>query len=65
MPLYDFVCRECKKEVEKITPSSTTKVECSNCGGVSERVEVNGSQSFYFRGQGTEKEQSMAPRKGK
>lgn len=63
MPLYDFQCKEtsCDKTIEKLVSSSTTFVECPECGGKMERA-LSGSQSFYFKGEGAYCEKSINKR---
>lgn len=36
MPIFDFICTECKKIFEKMVRSET-KVECPNCGANCEK----------------------------
>lgn len=59
MPLYDFICNECRHTKEKLVSSATTKVECPNCGGSMTR-QIAGAQSFYFKGVGAYCEKSMS-----
>lgn len=62
MPIYDFKCSDCGAKKEAIVSSSTTLVECKACGGKMEKT-LSGSQSFYFKGQGTYAEKSMSKSK--
>jgi putative FmdB family regulatory protein len=32
MPIYEFVCDECKEEKEKIVKTADTEVKCEKCG---------------------------------
>jgi putative FmdB family regulatory protein len=39
MPLYEYVCKQCKRHTEKIQKFSDSEItQCPNCGGVLERV---------------------------
>jgi len=52
MPIYEFVCRECGHEFEKILAfSATTTPVCSNCGAnnVDRRI---GRPAIHFKGSG-------------
>lgn len=62
MPIYDFNCPDCGNEKEAIVKSSTDFVECKTCGGRMQKI-LSGSQSFYFKGQGTYAEKSMSKSK--
>lgn len=33
MPLYEYLCRNCDKEVEVLVRSSEERAECPDCGG--------------------------------
>ena len=32
MPIYEYICRQCGCEFEKLVPRSGTLVECEQCG---------------------------------
>ena len=32
MPIYEYICRQCGCEFEKLVPRSGTPVECEQCG---------------------------------
>lgn len=64
MPIFNYKCRKCKNVAEVIQKSSDPAPQCVLCGGDTEK-QVSGSQSFYFKGEGTYSEKSMAPKKGK
>ncbi|MEQ1827693.1 MAG: zinc ribbon domain-containing protein [Pirellula sp.] len=32
MPLYEYECKECSKQVEILVPNATTKPTCPECG---------------------------------
>ncbi len=33
MPIFEYVCKNCGKEFEKLVPSAQTKVSCPECAG--------------------------------
>lgn len=33
MPLYEYLCRDCDKQVEVLVRSSDESTECPDCGG--------------------------------
>ncbi len=33
MPIFEYVCKTCGKEFEKLVPSAQTKVSCPECSG--------------------------------
>ena len=33
MPIYEYVCNECKKPFEKLVMKSSVQVSCPQCGG--------------------------------
>lgn len=34
MPLYEYLCRDCDREVEVLVRSTDERAECPDCGGV-------------------------------
>lgn len=63
MPIFNYKCKKCGNVAEVIKKASDPDPECAVCGCDMEK-QVSGSQSFYFKGEGTYSEKSMAPRKG-
>lgn len=50
MPLYNFVCKECKKEIERVCRySEITAQECKECGGELEKS-LSAPNTFKFTG---------------
>lgn len=35
MPIYEYICTECKNEQESLVRTSTDSPVCENCGGAS------------------------------
>ncbi len=33
MPIYEYVCEDCKKPFEKLVMSQSEKITCPQCGG--------------------------------
>lgn len=46
MPIYEFKCQECGKQVEKIMRQADTTIPCPECGGTAQR-----SVSVFAAGQ--------------
>ncbi len=38
MPIFDYTCKSCGNSFEKMVKTSSAVVECSKCGGTSEKV---------------------------
>ena len=51
MPMYDFRCNECGKQMERITSSTTQVTECPDCGGKMER-QLAAPGDFVCKGSG-------------
>ncbi len=50
MPLYDFICKECKIEVEKLcSHSQIDNQECAECGAKLEK-KVSATENIKFTG---------------
>jgi putative FmdB family regulatory protein len=37
MPIFDFKCKECSEQKERLVKSGTETVECPSCGGRMEK----------------------------
>lgn len=51
MPIFDYICTECKKVFEKLVRTDTAKVECPSCGGSAEK-KVSAPGHFSGSGDG-------------
>ena len=37
MPIYEFKCRDCDKQIEKIMRQADATIPCPECGGTAQR----------------------------
>ena len=51
MPMYDFRCPKCLKEVFDLLVGANTKITCPNCGTTLQKV-FNRAPTFQLKGTG-------------
>ena len=51
MPIFDFICKECKKVFEKMVRTDTAQVECPDCGSSTEK-KISAPAHFTGSGDG-------------
>lgn len=51
MPIFDFLCTECGHQFEKLVPGGTAKLECPECGAMSNK-QVSAPAAPQFKGTG-------------
>jgi putative FmdB family regulatory protein len=41
MPIYEYVCDDCKKPFEKLVMSQSEKITCPQCGGRHHKLQLS------------------------
>jgi len=41
MPIYEYVCDDCKKPFEKLVMSQSEKITCPKCGGRHHKLQLS------------------------